>query len=126
MNQLVLEFVRDPDASNKIATYRHLMQGEAVSARNWTHCPRCLKRHTKFRDGEIRIAKNLYGVIDADEYAAAMQSAEAIPELPEGPSFRENWEIGIESDGWFVITYSGNCTKCDYSHEFKHSDDVPV
>jgi hypothetical protein len=96
-----------------------------MSARNWTHCPRCLQKHTEFRDAEIRIAKALYGVVEPDEYAAAMQSAEAIPERPE-PSFRENWEIGIESDGFFSVSYGGNCTKCDYSHEFEHTEDVPI
>lgn len=97
-----------------------------MSANNWEHCPRCLKKHQEFRDGEIRIAKALYGVIDADEYAAAMQSAEAIPERPEEETFRENYEIGIERDGTFAVSYGGHCTKCDYSHEFEHTEDVPI
>lgn len=97
-----------------------------MSADNWTHCPRCLQKHQEFRDAEIRIAKALYGVIGPDEYAAAMQTAEGILERPEGPAFRENYEIGIESDGTFTVSYGGHCTKCDYHHEFEHTENVPI
>lgn len=96
-----------------------------MSADNWMHCPRCEQAHVENRQKEIQKAKNLYGVIGPDEYNAAMQIAEAIPESPEDETFRENYEIGMESEGTFTIGYSGHCTECDYSHDFDHTEEVP-
>jgi len=89
------------------------------------HCPKCVQEHTEHRDREIRIAKNLYGVIPVAEYTAAMEKAEAIPERKE-PTFRETFDIGMEEDGSFSVGYSGDCTVCGYSHRFEHTEEVPL
>ncbi len=97
-----------------------------MSADNWMHCPKCLQKHQEDRDREIKAAKAKYGIVDADKYVDAMEKAEAIPEFPEEPTFRENYELGMESDGTFAVGYSGFCTKCAYSHTFDHTEDVPI
>ena len=97
-----------------------------MSADNWMHCPKCAQEHTEYRAEQIKLAKTSYGVVGPDEYAAAMEKANAIPEYLEEPTFRENYEIGMESDGSFVVKYSGWCTACDYYHTFEHTGDVPI
>ena len=97
-----------------------------MSADNWMHCPRCLQKHQEDRDREIRGGKAQYGVVSPDEYANAMEKAEAIPEFPNDETFRENYEIDMESDGTFTIRYRGFCTTCGYEHRFKHTEDVPI
>jgi len=90
------------------------------------HCPRCAQKHTEYRERELRTIKALYGILGPDEYAAAMKRANAIPERPEEPTFKENYDIGMEPDDTFIVAYFGRCTKCSYSHTFNHKEDVPL
>lgn len=46
-----------------------------------------------------------------------------------GNDFREDYEIGMEEDGEFWISYRGECGTrqvkgCGFKHEFKHKEQV--
>lgn len=63
-----------------------------MSADNWTICPQCLVRDPFLNQRDCNTH-----------------------------TFREDYEIGMNTDGSFVVIYSGRCTECDLRHEFKHT-----
>jgi len=94
-----------------------------MSANNWGICPKCKQaRREALADLEKR-ASETYGEIPEDEYLALLAQVKAgLPELTH--TLPEYYEIFMGEDGEFYIRYSAHCTVCNFSHEFKKSDQV--
>ena len=63
-----------------------------MSANNWRICPQCNK------SGNVPLR----------------------PTFPE--TMREDYEIWMDKEGFFEVTYSAHCTQCEFSFSFEHSD----
>jgi hypothetical protein len=55
-----------------------------------------------------------------DRDADAAKAAEPFT----GTTFREDYELGVLSDGEFYVDYRGGCSVCGLSHSFKVSEAV--
>lgn len=90
-----------------------------MSADNWTYCPNCkllADERTRLLAQKVTYS---YGKVPSDEYLAMLKTLRAGgPELEE--TFREDYEIGLQPDGSFEVSYSGRCEACDAHFEFKY------
>lgn len=97
-----------------------------MSANNWTTCPKCLKK----RDGAHRSlqadTKALYGKIPEELYTQRVAEMKATLAEEMEESLREDWELGIGSDGGFFVHYRGQCDKCNFEHKFKHEEKLKL
>jgi len=41
-------------------------------------------------------------------------------------SLREDYEIGMDTDGIFYVRYTGACNSCDFKFSYKHDEKVKV
>jgi hypothetical protein len=96
--------------------------GDYMSADNWTTCPKCKQTEQEKRDKQRSNLRKSYGKVDPLEYEKLLTASKA--EIALDDTLREDYEIGVDSDGCFDISYSCSCTKCDFRYTFKHSDKV--
>lgn len=83
-----------------------------MSANNWTQCPKC-------RQIKEAARKVLYGKVSEEEYLAVIQK----PEDSE-PTFREDYELGIDEDGLFEMRYSGGCRVCGLQYSYRYAEQL--
>lgn len=57
--------------------------------------------------------------MSADNWAAC-------PRCKEPGKFREDFDIGVNLDGRFYVSYAGRCKKCGLIHTFKHEESVSL
>lgn len=94
-----------------------------MSADNWAFCPNCDKI------AAAKIIKNacdlqhLYGKIPADEFTRRSNELASIKSVRE-ESLREDYEIGIYSDGTFKVDYRASCRVCGFSFSFTEEKEV--
>ena len=77
-------------------------------------CPRCKE------EAEGKPAA-LYGKVSEQEYLAAI--AKSNVEKRE-TNLREDFEISMDNNGKFSVTYSCRCKKCGFSYEFNFEKDL--
>ena len=95
-----------------------------MSADNWAICPKCKLKSEKEYTEQLAYAKSQYGVISSDEYRELIIEAEKPVIFEE--SMREDYEIGVESDGEFSVSYSCCCQTCGFLFKFKHEEKVEI
>ena len=79
-----------------------------MSANNWDTCPRCKKKLEATRAKAAASAEKEYGKVPPDEYLTMVKAAKLIGGKLE-QTLREDWEIGVDEDGRFYVSYSGSC-----------------
>lgn len=89
-----------------------------MSADNWRKCPKCLKRADAEKLKKHEEAAKAYGQVNAEQWRHMIREAEKPVSLKD--DFREDYEIGVTDCGEFYVRYSGSCTRCGWSHTFKH------
>lgn len=89
-----------------------------MSAANWDICPVCKARAEE--EWAQRVAEHAasYGVVDARTFTTTATPLESGMPRPER-TFREDYEIYGASSGTVMVSYSGSCTKCGLSIDFK-------
>ena len=95
-----------------------------MSANNWRVCPCCLKRQEEAKAQALAHAERQYGKVPAAEYLALLDKAKAT-DSP-GDTLREDWQIGLNEDGAFFVSYRGYCERCGFEFRFKHDEQVPL
>lgn len=98
----------------------------AMSADNWTICPRCCEAAEKVKAAKEKKAADAYGKKPMGAYLALQEEAEKPIAIQQ--TFREDYEVGIDRDGGngFHVRYSGGCRACKLSFEYKYEEDVPL
>lgn len=94
-----------------------------MSADNWTKCPKCLAKSRKSLQAAKKKHMDSYGKIDPDDWIrrlAKLNADEKEVERSDEPSFREDYQLGVQEDGSFYVSYSGSCRACNAVFEFKH------
>lgn len=98
-----------------------------MSADNWTDCPKCRAKAFGSLSNREQKHSESYGKIDAKKWVENQRGIEAEwDELNSGKhfqTFRENYQIGVDCDGTFSVTYRGLCTKC--GAEYKFENEIP-
>lgn len=94
-----------------------------MSANNWRICPRCHDQDIKEWDERVRAHSASYGIVTAEEYAAATQELSLARRLrADEETFSEYYEFYMQLvDGVVKVfaSYSGRCGKCQLSLDFK-------
>lgn len=97
-----------------------------MSANNWRTCPACRREYARKRSAEIAKVEASYGKVSVGSYSAELRRAEEMPTRPTSEDFAERYELGIEEDGHFSVSYSGRCLDCGAEFTFKHETTEPV
>lgn len=95
-----------------------------MSADRWAICPKCKRDAEKQRDDKKLKAGKSYGKVTPGEYLAALAESEKPTEL--GETFREDYWLGVNEDGFFSIDYSGSCGTCGLDHKFKYEKQLDI
>ena len=80
----------------------------------------CKKQAIAEREEAARKAEEQYGVISMSEWLALR--AFAVSPMQLGEDLREDYEIGLDEHGKFVVHYEGECTACGFSFQFRHDE----
>ncbi|HXI40811.1 MAG TPA: hypothetical protein VNH83_12570, partial [Bryobacteraceae bacterium] len=89
-----------------------------MSADNWTVCPRCLADHEEFIAKMRLRAAESYGKVPVAEFQRLTMEAESEANTTMPENFREDYAIGVGSDGSFDVVYEGRCKVCDLSFKY--------
>lgn len=95
-----------------------------MSADNWEYCPRCMQVKEQEWDKLRKGLEKKYGKVPAGEW---IQERATIDKRIESEkkgieqTLREDYELGLGSDGQFYVSYSGHCKNCGLSHQFKYT-----
>ena len=97
-----------------------------MSADNWTTCPRCLAKAEVAKAKQRDNAAKAYGKLKPDEWIALQAEASNPVEL--NSSLREDYELGVLTDGEFYVNYRASCTNagCGFAFEYKHQQQVEI
>jgi hypothetical protein len=97
-----------------------------MSANNWDECPRCLKKLAndveKFK-GKVALA---YGKVSVGEYLAMQAELKKMEKERPGAALREDYELGVQSNGEFFVNYRCECVECGFEFGFKHTQPVKL
>lgn len=89
-----------------------------MSANNWRSCPKCCREYNKSKE----YLDSVYGNIPLEDYN------KLISKLPENPkseqNLREDYEIGINVNGSFFLSYRGSCDRCGFEYKYSHKENV--
>jgi ribosome-binding protein aMBF1 (putative translation factor) len=91
-----------------------------MGADNWRRCPKCLKVENSKREAEIERVSNQYGKIPVAEFTRAAAAAEKPIVL--GETLREDYELGINDNGEYEVSFSASCQKCGFKFNHSHSE----
>lgn len=94
-----------------------------MSAENWTICPKCKAAEDRRQEAAHKKAAESYGKVDVEKFDALRELTK--PRKLED-TLREDYELGICSDGMFYVSYRGSCEKCNFGHVFKRSDKIKL
>ncbi len=93
-----------------------------MSADNWAICPKCKKIQEKKADENIKMVAAAYGKVPEDEYLKMKKELLNPPKQED--SLREDYELGIDDEGTFSISYSAYCSECGFKFLFEQTEDT--
>jgi hypothetical protein len=65
--------------------------------------------------------------MSADNWDICPKCSQGSEKLDEPETtMREDYELFLTEDGHFQVSYSAYCTKCKFSFQFNHEQQVPV
>jgi len=91
-----------------------------MSADNWAICPKCKERLIEENRKEVARVSDAYGKVSEEEYArmkADLESTDPLNGIKH--TLREDYEIGVESDGTFCVDFRASCSECDFSFSYE-------
>lgn len=95
------------------------MRGDSVSADNWSLCPKCKSEADEKHRKQILSAGEAYGKVEPEEYLRLIVSAEV--EINHENTLREDYELGVDEDGYFTVVYRCSC-QCGFSYMYRHEE----
>lgn len=93
-----------------------------MSANNWTTCPKCKRKKEDAAERLRKKALAAYGTVSAGQYADMLGMARDAKEVPLQNSMREDYELGVDSEGRFSIAYRANCTACGFIFDYDRTE----
>lgn len=96
-----------------------------MSADNWRVCPKCLKNDLLDAEAEKKQAKEAYGKVNEVEYLAIKNRAENRSKIT-AENLREDYGIGMGTDGSFVVEYRCSCDVCGFTFNYEYEKKVKL
>lgn len=90
-----------------------------MSADNWTLCPRCNAHNQAKKQERVKRTEKAYGKVPPEQWLKLKQLSDAVVRGKD--TLREDYEVGISSDGTFVVNYRGECD-CGFSFTYNHEE----
>ena len=87
-----------------------------MSADNWGVCPKC-------KETAEKNITSAYGKVSEEEYLAALNERK---QIENNLTLREDYEVGVDIDGEFSVSYSCHCSKCGFKFDYKYSQELVV
>lgn len=99
-----------------------------MSADNWAICPKCRIRAEREKQKLLDKVVESYGKIAQKEWEGLKSNTLYRIEIAEGKTqtLREDYELGVCSNGEFSISYKAHCDRCNLSFNFKHQEMVKL
>lgn len=93
-----------------------------MSADNWGICPKCKKNQDAVMDRNIEKVVEAYGKIPEEAYLTMKIELLAVKKTED--TLRENYELGVNEDGKFIVNYRASCSVCHFKFSYRFSKDV--
>lgn len=90
-----------------------------MSADNWTVCPQCRKNALEAQTKAILEAGKSYGKVLPEKFIE--MTKEANKPIEYKGTLREDYELGVNKEGVFSVSYAARCQECDYHFDFKEN-----
>jgi len=94
-----------------------------MSAERYSPCPACVARAQKNHEAAIIKRDTAYGKITAAEYADLAALIKP-PNPAMYTTYAEYFELYLRA-GKVMISYSAQCSRCDYKHSFVREEPQP-
>lgn len=88
-----------------------------MSPRDWAECPQCRKRLEARKERAAKKAESIYGKVPDVEYRKWYRRGQRPVKVPE--HMREDYQIGVSSEGLFEVYYHASCSDCGYSFDYE-------
>jgi hypothetical protein len=95
-----------------------------MSANNWTVCPKCKAEAKRMHaEKEATLAKS-YGKVPAETWLAMQAEVATVHALEE--TLREGWDLGVDEEGRFYVSYRCSCDACNFTFTFKQERQLEI
>jgi hypothetical protein len=93
-----------------------------MSANNWAICicPECERRAKLAQARALEKANAAYGKVPPEKYMELV--AKAKERQPAVETLREDYGLGIDSDGTFYVSYRAYCEQCKFEFNYNHKE----
>ena len=94
-----------------------------MSADNWAECPLCKAKKAL----ALKSLEDQYGKVSHEEYEKLREGLDNVSkeDSDEEDSLREDHEQGVDTNGCCYVIYSGVCSDCGASWQFRKDDIMP-
>lgn len=93
-----------------------------MSADRWSVCPKCKRNAEDLQEEKLRLAEQSYGKVDRNEYLRLLREADRDEVLDE--TLRQDWEIRIDEEETFSISFGCSCSVCGFEFSYSHAQDT--
>lgn len=91
-----------------------------MSADRWSVCPRCHAKRVKAIAKSAEKVDKSYGNVSVSAFDGLRAEHERMANAPEECTLREDWELGMGTEGEFTIDYRCSC-ECGFRFGFKEA-----
>jgi hypothetical protein len=91
-----------------------------MSADNWATCPKCKRAAITEKERLLEEAAKAYGKVPPAEWKTLTENASKLETGNE--TLREDYELGVDSDGNFSVGYSCRCSECTFQFSFQKTE----
>lgn len=96
-----------------------------MSADNWAICPKCKQKRLDDIERKQEQVQKSYGKVSAIEYSRMLTEVNRLSDATKLPhNLREDYELGIDEDGTFSVSYEAGCRICGFRHFYKYQEKV--
>jgi len=97
-----------------------------MGADNWATCPRCKEKAFQEYHKAVKTVSDAYGKVPEEDYQTMKAQ---LPNLDPNKgekhcTLREDYDLGIDEDGTFEVSYCAHCKECGFKFDYKHEEKV--
>lgn len=100
-----------------------------MSASDWDVCPKCRRDAASKYVAASAKARASYAKVTLEEYHSLLAAAqEMMPPRREATelTLREDYQLGVDSEGTFTVSYKCSCQHCGFEYSFKQTEKVSL
>ena len=99
-----------------------------MSADNWAACPQCSQSEWDRYWERVEKVKLNYGLVSANAYVEMVKGVEDSRPKEDKAHYtlREDYELGINDDHRFKVTYKARCDRCGFRYSFMEEEHIKM